>query len=295
MKTIFITGASAGIGKKTAELFSDRGWKVYAGARRIEKMRDLEKKGATVLRLDLTDDESMRNAAAAVMSAEKKLDVLVNNAGFGAHGMLEDVPIELAKQEFEVNVFGLARMCQLLLPGMRASHSGRIINMSSIAGRTAMPTGSWYHASKHAVEAITECLRMETDQFGIKVSMIEPGPVGGTEWDDTALVNLKKYSLHGPYAAMTARLINKFRGSYRERALMPETIAEVIYRAATEPDPPLRYPLPFKTSLSLTARRLVPDFIQDSVYRLLFNPSAEEIAAAEKEIIETDTDNREIK
>ena len=283
MKTVFITGASAGIGAKTAELFLCRGWKVYAGARRIDKMRNLAEKGAVTMRLDLADEKSMQQATAAVMSAEKKLDVLVNNAGFGAHGMFEDVPLELARQEFEVNVFGLARMCQLILPGMRANRSGRIINMSSIAGRTAMPTGSWYHASKHAVEAITECLRMETGQFGIKVSMIEPGPVGGTEWDDTALVNLKKYSLHGPYSAMTARIINKFRGSYRKRALKPETVAETIYRAATEANPPLRYPLPFKTSLSLAARRLVPDCIQDFVYRILFNPTAEEIAAAETE------------
>lgn len=282
MKTLLITGASAGIGKKTAELFLKKGWKVYAAARRTEKMQDLKAKGASIIHLDLMDDNSIKKAIDIACGEGKQLDALVNNAGFGAHGMLEDVPIELARKQFEVNVFGLARMCQLALPTMRKAGSGRIINISSIAGKTYMPTGSWYHASKHAVEALSDCLRIEAAQFGIKVIMIEPGPVGGTEWDDTALVNLKKYSWNSAYAAMTRRLVNKFRGNYREKGLKPETIAAVIYKAATTARPSARYAVPFKTKACLMALRFLPDTLLDFTYKLLFEPSAKEIEEAEK-------------
>lgn len=279
MNTVFITGASAGIGKKTAELFLKKGWKVYAGARRVENMKDLAEKGAEIFYLDLYDDTSISKAVNRIFSEEKQLDILVNNAGFGAHGMLEDVPISEAKRQFEINVFAPSRLIQLILPHMRKAKSGRIINMSSIAGKMTMPTGSWYHASKHAIEAISDCLRIEVAQFGIKVILIEPGPVGATEWDNTALVNLKKYSENGAYSAMTKKILTKFRSTYRNKAMRPEIIANAIYKAATVKNPAARYALPFTTRLGFFLKRILPDCIFDLLYRALVEPSKKETGA----------------
>ncbi len=264
-KTVLITGASAGIGYAAAELLLSRGWKVFAGARRLEKMRPLEAMGAVLLRLDVTDEASLKEAAAAA-TAGGGLDALVNNAGYGAHGAVEDVPLAEARRQFEVNLFGLARLTQLVLPHMRARGAGRIVNISSIAGKVGMPTGGWYHASKHALEAYSDALRLETAQFGIKAVLIEPGPIK-TEWDDTALVNLRKYSGSGAYAPLVERLAEKFRAGYRDGAPGPEKVAAVILRALEARRPAARYAVPFKASLILFARWLLPDALWDFVIR----------------------------
>jgi len=263
---VLITGASAGIGYATAELLLKNGFRVYAGARRVEKMRGLEALGAKLLRLDVTEEASVAGAVAAVLAAEGRLDALVNNAGYGAHGAVEDVPVEEARRQFEVNLFGLARLTQLVLPHMRAQGGGRIINISSIAGRISMPTGGWYHASKYALEAYSDALRLETAQFGIKVALIEPGPIK-TEWDATALVNLNKYSGAGVYGPMVRRLTEKFRAGYRSGAPGPEVVARVILKALTSSRPAARYPVPFKASFIIFLKWVLPDRVLDWALR----------------------------
>lgn len=261
-RTILVTGASAGIGYATAELLVKSGWTVYAGARRVEKMRGLEYLGAKIFPLDVTSEASLTGAVDLVMREAGRMDALVNNAGYGAHGAVEDVPIEEARRQFEVNLFGMARLTQLVLPHMRAAGGGRIVNISSIAGKITMPTGGWYHASKHALEAYSDALRLETAQFGIKVVLVEPGPVR-TEWDNTALVNLEKYSGSGPYAPMVRRITEKFRAGYRSGAPGPGAVAAVVLRALESGSPSARYAVPFKASLILFLKWLLPDAVLD--------------------------------
>lgn len=261
-ETVLITGASAGIGYAAAELLLKSGYKVYAGARRVEKMRGLEYLGAKVFALDVTEEDSVKSAVDFVMKDSGRLDALVNNAGYGAHGAVEDVPLDEARRQFEVNLFGLARLTQLALPHMRAAGGGRIINISSIAGRISVPAGGWYHASKYALEAYSDALRLETAQFGIKVVLVEPGPIK-TEWDNTALVNLQKYSGSGVYAPMVARLTEKFRAGYRSGAPGPEAVAAVILKALRSGRPAARYPVPFRASLIIFLKWLLPDAVLD--------------------------------
>ncbi len=261
-KIALITGASAGIGRATAELLLKNGYKVYAGARRADRMKGLEGLGAKVFSLDVTSEDSLKSAMDTVLKNEGRLDILINNAGYGAHGAVEDVPLDEARRQFEVNVFGLARLTQLALPHMRAAGSGTIINISSIAGKITMPTGGWYHASKHAVEAYSDALRLEVAQFGIKVVLIEPGPIK-TEWDNTALVNLEKYSGSGVYGPMVKRITEKFRAGYRSGAPGPEVVAEVILKALRAKCPAARYPVPFKASFIIFLKWLLPDRVLD--------------------------------
>ena len=261
-KIVLITGASAGIGYAAAELLLKRGCRVYAGARRVEKMRGLEYLGAVVFRLDVTEDASLREAVERVIKAEGRLDVLVNNAGYGAHGALEDVPLGEARRQFEVNVFAPARLAQLALPHMRAAGGGTIVNISSIAGKITVPAAGWYHASKHALESLSDALRLEVSRFGVKVVLIEPGPIR-TEWDDTAMVNMEKYSGSGPYAPLVRRITEKFRAGYRSGAPGPEAVARVILKAVEARSPAARYPVPFKASLIIFLKWLLPDRVLD--------------------------------
>ena len=180
-KTAFVTGASAGIGEAAARALLAAGYRVFAGARRLDRMAELAAAGATLLKLDLTDDASIVAAVNAIKSEAGRIDVLVNNAGYGSYGALEDVPLSEGRRQFEVNVFGLARLCQLVLPMMRAQKSGKIVNITSIGGKIWEPLGGWYHATKFAVEGLSDCLRVEVARFGIDVIVIEPGAIR-TEW-----------------------------------------------------------------------------------------------------------------
>ncbi len=261
-KTVLVTGASAGIGYATAELLLKSGYKVFAGARRVEKMRGLEALGARTFRLDVTDELSLKAALAEVLKDGGRLDILINNAGYGAHGAVEDVPLDEARRQFEVNLFSLARLTQLALPQMRGAGGGTIINISSIAGKVTMPTGGWYHASKHALEAYSDALRLEVAQFGIKVVLIEPGPIR-TEWDNTALVNLEKYSGSGVYAPLVKNITEKFRAGYRAGAPGPEAVAAVILKALRSSGPAARYPVPFSARGILFLKWLLPDAVLD--------------------------------
>src|SRR5215207_11595431 len=174
-KVVLITGCSSGIGRATAERLSNVGWRVYASARDAEVIASLERSGCNLLPLDVTDEDSMRSAVDEVERREGAVGVLVNNAGYSQSGAVESVPMEKVRRQFETNVLGLARMCQLVLPGMRRQGFGRIVNLSSMGGKLTFPGAGYYHASKHAVEAISDALRFEVQGFGVKVSVIEPG------------------------------------------------------------------------------------------------------------------------
>lgn len=174
---VLLTGASSGIGYDVAPLLVRYGYTVYGAARRVEKIEELASEGVKTLILDVTDEASMEAAVQQIIDAEGRIDVLINNAGYGSYGAIEDVPIDEARRQFEVNLFGLARLTQLVLPHMRAQGSGRILNISSMAGRITSPLGAWYHATKYALEAFSDALRMEVEEFGIDVVIIEPGGI----------------------------------------------------------------------------------------------------------------------
>ena len=198
-KVALVTGASAGIGEATVKTLLSAGYTVFAGARRQDRMLCLEREGAVLLSLDLTDDTSIVRAVEQIRSTQGRIDVLINNAGYGSYGSVEDVPMEEARRQFEVNVFGLARLAQLLTPMMRQQGSGKIVNVTSIGGKFGEPLGGWYHATKFAVEGLSDSMRMELARFGVDVIIVEPGAIR-TEWGGIALESALKYSGATAYA-----------------------------------------------------------------------------------------------
>jgi short-subunit dehydrogenase len=264
MKTIaLITGASAGMGKETAKLLLQNGYTVYGAARRLDKMEDLKSLGLKPIQMDVSEDGSMVKGIEEIIKAEGRIDVLINNAGFGSYGALEDVPMNDARYQMEVNVFGLARLTQLVLPYMRAQQSGKIVNVTSIGGKIANPLGGWYHASKFAVEALSDALRMEVKPFGIDVIVIEPGGIK-TEWADIAGNNLKKVSgntAYKPLADKIETLFNKFgpKGS------PASVISTLILKAITVKHPKTRYHAGYMAGIILFMRKILSDKQFDSM------------------------------
>jgi NAD(P)-dependent dehydrogenase (short-subunit alcohol dehydrogenase family) len=241
-RVAIVTGASSGIGHATALRLHAAGFTVYAGARRVEKMKDLADAGIHTVDLDVTDDASMVALVDRVIAETGRIDVLVNNAGYGSFGALEDVSNAEGRRQFDVNVFGLARMTQLVLPHMRAQKSGRIINMSSMGGRIYEPLGSWYHATKFAVEGMSDSLRVELRPFGIDVVLIEPGGTS-TEWGSIAADGLIAASASTAYADQApgvAKLLRSMDTKPRPSA-SPDRIAKAVTRAATAGRPRVRY------------------------------------------------------
>ena len=205
-KVAIVTGASSGMGMAAAFRLHEQGFKVYGAARRVDRMKSLEDKGMGVIALDLTNDQSIVAAVETVIENEGRIDVLINNAGYGSYGAVEEVPIEEARRQFEVNLFGLARITQLILPVMRKQESGRIVNISSMGGKIYTPFGAWYHATKFALEGWSDCLRLELKQFGIDVVVVEPGGIQ-TEWGGIAMEGLKEVSGSGPYSSMVNKVV----------------------------------------------------------------------------------------
>lgn len=240
-KTILITGASSGIGYDAAQVLAQQGHRVYAAARRVEKMEPLKAFGVQVIRMDVTDEASMQQGVEAVIQAEGRIDVLVNNAGYGYFGAIETVPLADARRQLEVNVFGLAQLTQLVLPYMRQQGSGRIVNTSSIAGKMAIFLGGWYNVTKYSVEAYSDALRMEMKPFGIDVVMIEPGAIK-TEWGVIAAEHLRESSAGTAYEEMGARMSNSMDWAYRSRWFSsPRVITKAISRAVNSRHPKARY------------------------------------------------------
>ncbi|WP_329244982.1 oxidoreductase [Streptomyces sp. NBC_01478] len=260
-KVALVTGASSGIGEAAARQLQQAGFIVYGTARRTDRMSTLAASGVRTLALDVTSETSTGNAVAEIIAAEGRIDVLVNNAGYGSYGALEDVPMEEARAQIEVNVFGLARLTQLVLPHMRAQGSGTIVNISSMGGRFATPMGAWYHASKYAVEGLSDALRLELKRFGIDVVLIEPGSIR-TAWGAIAADKLRATSSQGPYAEQADAMAASLERSSRpgSRMTSPATvIGKAVVTAATARRPRTRYRVGFGARPLIFLSRLLPD------------------------------------
>lgn len=262
-KVILITGASAGMGKEFAKELLTDGHIVYGAARRIDKMADIKSLGVKVMEMDVTDDALMVKGIDAIIKAEGRIDILVNNAGFGSYGAIEDVSMADARYQLEVNVFGAARLMQLVVPHMRAQHYGRIINISSIGGKVALPLGGWYHASKFALEALSDTLRNEVKPFGIDVVVIEPGGVK-SEWGHIAMDNLVKTSGQGVYGTLSKKLAASLAG-IESKIPEPIVIAKLVKKAIDAKKPKTRYSGGYMAGVLLFLRKIMPDRILDSV------------------------------
>ncbi|MBA4287229.1 MAG: short-chain dehydrogenase/reductase [Xanthomonadaceae bacterium] len=273
-RVALVTGASSGIGEATARQLIAAGWRVYAGARRVDRMQPLAAAGARLLALDVTDEASMQQAVDTIRRDEGRLDVLVNNAGYGAYGALEEVPLDEGRRQFEVNVFGLARLTQLVLPMMRARRSGRIVNITSIGGKIGEPFGSWYHATKFAVEGLSDSLRMELHPFGIDVVIIEPGAIK-TEWNGIARDGLMKHSGDGPYRDGAREHVKMLASA--DRGAMPsppDVVARTIVRAVQAARPKTRYATGGGAQMVLFLRRVLSDRAFDATMRLFSKQAA---------------------
>lgn len=262
-RVALVTGASSGIGKETAKLLLNDGFIVYGAARRLDKMAELKDAGVKLLEMDVSNEESMVKGIDELLNCERRIDILVNNAGYGSYGALEDVPLSEARYQFEVNIFGLARLTQLVLPTMRAQRSGKIINISSIGGSIGVPHGSWYHATKFAVEGLSDSLRMELKQFGIDVVVIKPGAIV-TEWNTIARENLVKVSGNTDYknlAMKHVKMMERTDGS--SIGSHPIKIAKIIERAVLARNPKTRYAAGGGAKPILFLRRILSDRMFD--------------------------------
>ena len=273
-EAVLITGCSSGIGRATAERLARGGRTVYATARRPESIADLEAAGCKTLALDVTDEQSMQAAVRTVEEAEGAVGVLVNNAGYSQSGAVESVPLDEVRRQFETNVFGLIRLTQLVLPKMRAQRWGRIVNLSSVGGKITLPGGAYYHATKHAVEAMSDALRFEVSGFGIDVVIIEPGAIK-TSFGDTATASIAQHA-DGPYAAFNVQVAEKikdaFEGQLERFAGEPIDVARKIERAISVPKPRTRYPVTAAAHLLTRLRPILPDRAFDAFLRTQFKP-----------------------
>lgn len=262
-KVVLITGASSGIGMNAAIYLAQKGMKVYAAARRIERLESLKQYGIIPIQMDITKEEDRLNAVNLILGTEGRIDVLFNNAGFGLFGPLEDISIEDAKYQFDVNLFSLARLTQMVLPYMRNQKSGRIINTSSIGGKITSLLGGWYHASKFALEAYSDCLRLEVKQYGIKVVLIEPGLIK-SEFAQKTYQNAKKFE-NSPYSNLLERVKNQAENDYIKRHVGsdPIVVSKVLFKAITHKKPKTRYLCGKLSKTAVFARWILPDKVLD--------------------------------
>ncbi|MBT31193.1 MAG: short-chain dehydrogenase/reductase [Thalassobius sp.] len=262
-KTVLVTGASAGIGKATAIYLAKNGYNVYAAARRIEKMQDLKTYGIKPISMDITKEESLVACIDQILIETKSIDVLINNAGSGYYGALEDMPIKDAKYQLDVNVFGAARLIQLVLPTMRKSRYGKIINISSVGGKVTLPMGSWYHASKFAIEGLSDALRKEVKPFGIDVIVIEPG---GTKSEMTGLGKeyMSRVSGNSTYSQLAKGVINMYT-TIEKDAADPIVIAKLIKKGIEAKNPKTRYVGASGAKMMLFFRKMLSDKMFDKL------------------------------
>lgn len=264
-KVVFLTGASSGIGKATAKALLKNGFIVYGAARTESDLKYLAdyNKGHYLL-MDITVERERKAAVQEILKRENKIDILINNAGYGSFGAVEEVPLTEAKRQFEVNLFGLSELTKLVIPKMRENNYGKIVNVSSIAGKIWMPMGAWYHASKFALEGLTDCLRNELKQFGIDVILIEPGAIK-SKWADIAAQNLLERSGEGHYQNQAKKTAQKYNKIYKKGgiAVAPQKVSAKIIKSITTKSPKTRYAVPAHAKLILFFRWLFPDKIYD--------------------------------
>ncbi len=276
-KAVLITGCSSGIGRATAVRLAHGGWTVYATARRPESISDLKDAGCRTLALDVTDEESMRAAVEQVQREEGAVGVLINNAGYSQSGAIETVPLEAVRRQFETNVFGLVRLTQLALPKMRAQGWGKIVNIGSMGGRLSFPGGGHYHATKHALEAISDAMRFELRGFGIDVVLLEPGLIT-TEFGEAATKSMAEVETaaagEDPYAHFNATVGAVTKGAYEGPMRLlgggPDRVAKTIERALKRRRPPARITITPSAKLTLATRRLFTDRAWDAAMRRQF-------------------------
>jgi short-subunit dehydrogenase len=266
-KVVLVTGASSGIGEATVLKLQTLGYTTYAAARRVQRMEHLTKSGIRTLAMDVTDEASMQAGVKRIIAEQGRIDVLVNNAGYGSYGALEDVPLSEARNQFEVNVFGAARLMQLVLPSMREQRSGTIVNITSMGGKIYTPLGSWYHATKFALEVISDCLRMEVSRFGINIVVVEPGGIK-TEWSSIAAEKVRTVSSTGLYApqgnAVARSLVSE---STQRLSSPPELIANTIAKAVTARRPRTRYAAGFGAKPMIFVHSILPNRWFDALIR----------------------------
>ncbi len=274
-KAVLITGCSSGIGHAAALRLARAGFTVYASARRLESIEDLREAGCHTLALDVTDESSMREAVALVEREQGAVGVLVNNAGYSQSGAVEAVPLDAVRRQFETNVFGVIALTKLVLPKMRAQRWGKIVNVSSMGGRLTFPGGGYYHATKHALEAISDALRFEVRGFGIDVVLIEPGLIV-TDFGSAAVASMDAIGdgEEGPYEEFNAKVAAATRDVYTGPMRLlgggPETVAKAIERAISRRRPPARMRVTPSAKMAISSRRLTPDRLWDLAMRSQF-------------------------
>ncbi len=272
-QAVLITGCSSGIGYATAGRLAADGWKVYATARRPETLTDLKEKGCETLALDVTDEASMRAAVDAVIAAEGAVGVLVNNAGYSQSGAVESVGLDQIRRQFETNVFGLIRMCQLVLPGMRDQHWGKIVNVGSMGGRVVFPGGGVYHATKYSVEALSDALRFEVRGFGVDVILIEPGLIV-TNFGEVAAASVSDSGAGGTYEDFNRKVaevtVDAYKGPMAKLGGGPDAVAKAIAGALKADRPKARYAVTPSAHLLINQRRITPDRVWDLMMRAQF-------------------------
>ncbi len=270
-KAVLITGCSTGIGAETARHLATKGWTVYATARKPETLADLAEAGCKTLALDVTDEASMSSAVGQVVEAEGAVGVLINNAGYSQSGAVESIDLESIRRQFETNVFGLIRMSQLCLPGMREQGWGRIVNIGSMGGKLTFPGGGIYHATKYSVEAISDAMRFETRGFGVNVVLIEPGLIT-TEFASAASTSLDEgVADEGPYGKFNHHVgkmtVGAYEGPLAKLGGGPDAVAKVIDKAISSSRPRPRYTVTPSARLSIAQRKLVTDRAWDRLMR----------------------------
>ena len=275
-KVVLVTGCSSGIGHATAKRLAERGWSVYATARRPETISDLEASGCRTLGLDVTDEESMTTAVATIEAEHGAIGVLVNNAGYSQSGAIESVGMSDVRRQFETNVFGLVRLTQLVLPGMREQRHGKVVNVSSMGANFTFPGGGFYHATKYALEAISDALRFEVKAFGVDVVVIQPGLIR-TGFGEAAVASIDEGAEDsGPYDAFNAEVAQATHDVYEKGPMaklggVPEDVAKTIDRAITSRRPKIRYRVTPSAHMLVTQRALMTDGMWDAFLRTQFD------------------------
>lgn len=275
-RAVLVTGCSSGIGHATALRLAAAGLPVYATARRPESIADLEAAGCRTLRLDVTDEASMRAAVDTIEAEHGAVGALVNNAGYSQSGAIETVPLDDVRRQFETNVFGLLRLTQLVLPAMRERRAGRIVNVSSMGANFTFPGGGVYHATKYALEALSDALRFEVAGFGIDVVIIQPGLIK-TGFGDAAVGSMESTGDdgEGAYDAFNARVAQATADAYEKGPLAklggePDTVARAIEKAITTRKPKIRYRVTPSAHLLIGQRRVMTAGMWDAFLRTQF-------------------------